>query len=85
MPVRNSFWLDDDQNVAPCWPKPAEQNPKHPAVDSHPGARMFSLERTYLLAQGNDFKTEVAAGTEKGTEASEKTNDKWSHEPGFIS
>jgi hypothetical protein len=44
MPGDNGFWFNDDQDVAPSMPKPAEQNPKYPILDSEPRARMFSLE-----------------------------------------
>jgi len=33
MPGDNGFWFDDDQDVAPCRPKTAEQNPKYPVVN----------------------------------------------------
>ena len=34
MPGDNGFRFDDDQDVAPCWPKPTEQNPKHSILGS---------------------------------------------------
>jgi len=39
----------------------------------------------FLHAQGNDLKTEGAAGTEKSAGTGETAQDKLSHEFGFIS
>jgi hypothetical protein len=44
MPGDNRLWFDNDQDVAPCRPKAAEQDPKHSILDSQPRARLFSLE-----------------------------------------
>ena len=33
MPGNNGFWFNHDQDIAPCRPKTAEQNPKYPIVD----------------------------------------------------
>jgi len=49
MPGDNRFWFDDNQDVAPGRPKPAEKGPKHSILDSEPSARMFSLEYAQLL------------------------------------
>jgi hypothetical protein len=49
MPGDNGFWFDDDQDVAPSRPKPAEQNPKYSILHSQARARMFSLEYAQLL------------------------------------
>jgi hypothetical protein len=84
VPGDNGLWFDDDQDVALCRPKPAEQNPKHPIPDSQQGARIFSLEHAQLLTQGNDLKAEVVAGTEKGAETGEESNEKQNYEFGFI-
>jgi hypothetical protein len=84
MPADNRFWFDDNQDTAPCWPKPAEHNPKHSIPDSEPRARVFLLEYSQLPTQGKDLVAEVVAGTEKGTEAGEEANEKWNHGLGFI-
>ena len=65
MPGDNGFWFNDDQDVAPCRPKTAEQNPKYPILDSQPRARMFSLEYAQLLTEGKDLEAEAVAGTEE--------------------
>jgi len=49
MPGDNRFWFDNDQDVAPCSPKPAQQNPNYPILHSQPRARLFSLEYAQLL------------------------------------
>jgi hypothetical protein len=84
MPGDNGFWFNDDQDVAPRRPKPAEQNPKYPILHSKPGARLFSLEYTQLLTEGKDLEAEVVAGTEECAEAGEESKGKWNHEFRFI-
>ena len=82
MPGNNGFWFDNDQDVVPCRPKAAEQNPKHSILDSQPGARLFSLEYTQLLTEGEDLEAEVVPRTEESVEAVE--DEKWNHGSGFI-
>jgi len=84
MPGDNGFRLDDDQDVPPCGPKAAEQNPKYSVLDSQPRARLFSLDYAQLLTEGKDFEAEVVAGTEESAEAGEEADEKWNHGPGFI-
>ena len=72
MPGDHGFWFDDDQDVAPCRPKTAEQNPEYSILDSQPRARMFSLEYAQLLTEGKDLEAEVVAGTEESAEAGEE-------------
>ena len=84
MPSDNGFWFDNDQDVAPCRPKPAKQNPEPPILDPQARARMFPLEYAQLLTQCKDLDAEVVAGTEKGAEAGEESDAKWNHGPGFI-
>jgi len=66
MPADNRFWLDDDQDSAPCRPKPTEQNPKHPILDSQLRARMFSPEDAQLLTKSKDLETQGVSGTKEG-------------------
>jgi hypothetical protein len=68
MPTYNGFGFDNDKNIAPSRPKPPKQNPKQPIPDSQPRARVLSVKHTHLLTQSKNFKTEIAARTEKGTE-----------------
>jgi arylsulfatase A-like enzyme len=49
MPGDNSFRSDNEQDIAPCRPKTAEQNPKHAILDAQPRTRLFSFEYTQLL------------------------------------
>jgi hypothetical protein len=49
MPGDNGFWFDNDKDISPCRPKPAEQNPKYLILHSQPWARIFSLEYAQLL------------------------------------
>ena len=84
MPGDNGFWFENDQGIAPCRPKPAEQNPEYPILHSQPRARIVSLEHAQLLTEGTDLKTEVVAGTEEAAEAGEKPKGKWHHGTGFI-
>jgi hypothetical protein len=67
MPADNRFWFDDDQDLAPCRPKPTEQNPKCSILDSQPRVMMFSIEDAQLLTKGKDLEAQVVSGTEKGT------------------
>ena len=76
MPGDNGFRFDNDQHVAPCRPKPAQQNPEHPILRSQSRARMFSLEYAQLLAQGKDLEAEIVAGTEESAEAGEEADEK---------
>ncbi|HTY61621.1 MAG TPA: hypothetical protein VMG30_05135, partial [Acidobacteriota bacterium] len=50
-----------------------------------PRARMFSFEHAQLLAKSNNFKSEIASGTEKGTEKYDKTDEIWNHRIRCIS
>jgi hypothetical protein len=84
VPGDNGFRFDNDKNVAPCRPKPAQQNPKHPILHSQSRARMLWFEYAQLLAQGEDFEAEVVAETEESAHAGDEGNEKWDHEPGFI-
>ena len=45
MPAGKRFWLDDGQDIAPCRPKPTEQNPKYSILDSQ-------LRQTHRWPQG---------------------------------
>jgi hypothetical protein len=72
MPGDNGSRFDDDQDVAPCRPKPTQPNPKYPILHSQAGARSFSVKHAHLLAQGNNLKTKIVSRTEKGTEKEEK-------------
>ena len=82
MPGDHGFWFDDNQDVAPCRPKAAEQSPKYSILDSQPRVRLFSLEYTQLLTEGKNLKGEVVARTEECAEAGE--DEKWNHGSGFI-
>jgi hypothetical protein len=53
-------------------------------LDSQPRGRLFSLEYTQLLTEGNDLDAEVVAGTEECAEAGEEVDAKWNHEFGFM-
>jgi hypothetical protein len=81
MPGDNGFRFDDDQDVAPCRPKAAEQNPKDSILGSQPGASSFSFEYAQLLTEGKDLEAEIAAGTEESAEAGEEADEKWNHGP----
>lgn len=84
MPGDHGFWFDDDQGVAPCRPKPAEQNPKYSILDSQARVRMFLLEHAQLLTPSKGLEAEVVAKTEKGADAGEEADEKWDHGTGFI-
>ena len=84
MPGDNGFWLDDDQDVSPCRPEPAEQNPKYSILESQARTRMFSLEYAQLLTEGKDLQAEVVTGTEESVEEGESANEKWNHGSEFI-
>jgi hypothetical protein len=71
MPADHRFRFDNNQDVAPCRPKTAEQSPKYPILDSQPRVRPFSLEHTQLLTEGKNLKGEVAARTEERAKAGE--------------
>ena len=81
---RQQFRFDDDQDVAPCRPDAAEQDPKYSILDSQSRVRLFSLEYAQLLTEGKDLKAEVVARTEECAEAGEEADKKWNHEFGFI-
>jgi hypothetical protein len=72
MPGDHGFWFDDNQDLAPCRPKAAEQDPKDSILDSQPGVRLFSPEDTQLLTQSKDLETEVAARAEESGKASQQ-------------
>jgi hypothetical protein len=74
MPGGNGFRFDDDQDIAPCGPKTAEQNPEYSVFHSKPRARMFSLEYAQLLTEGKDLQAEAVTGTEKGIEEGEEAD-----------
>ena len=76
MPSGNGFRFDDDQDIAPCGPKTAEQNPEYSVFHSKPRARMFSLEYAQLLTEGKDLQAETVTGTEEGIEEGEEADEK---------
>lgn len=80
----NGLWFDDDQDIAPSGPKPAEQYPKQPILDAQLRARILSLEYAELLAQGQDLKAEAVAGTKEGAQEGEEYKRKWHRGLGFI-
>ena len=82
MPADHHFRFDDNQDVAPCRPKAAEQSPKYSILDSQPRVRLLSLEYTQLLTESKNLKGEVVARTEKSAEAGE--DEKWNHGTGLI-
>jgi hypothetical protein len=84
MPDDNGFWSDNDQDITPCRPKTAEQNPKSPILVLKPRMRLFSFEYAQLLTEGKDLEAEAVAGTEEGAEAGEEADEEWNHELGFI-
>ncbi len=84
MPGGNGLWFDDDQDVAPCRPEPAEQYPKQPILDVQPRARILSLEDAYLPAKGQDLQAEAIARTKEGAQGGEERQEKWNHGLGFI-
>ena len=84
MPGDNGFRFDDDQDVAPCRPEAAEQDPKYSILDSQPRVRLFSLEYAQLLTQSKDLEAEVVAGTKRSAEAGERADEKWNHGTGLI-
>ena len=75
MPRDHGFWFDDNQDLAPCKPKAAEQSPEISIPDSQPRARLFSLEYTQLLTEGKNLKSKIVARTEESAEAVE--DEKW--------
>lgn len=79
MPTGNGFRSDNDQDVAPCRPKPAQQDPKYPILHSQPRARPFSLEHAQLLTEGKDLEAEIVAGTKESAEAGKETHEKKGH------
>ena len=84
IPGDHGFWFDDNQDVAPCRPKAAEQSPEYSILDSQPRVRLFSLEYTQLLTESKNLKREVVARTEECAEAGDEADKKWNHEFGFI-
>ena len=75
LPRNNSFWFNDDQDVAPCRAKPTEQNPKDSILGSQLRSRNLSLHYAQLLTEGKDLEAEVVAGTEESAEAGEKADE----------
>ena len=84
MPCDNGFRFDNDQDVAPCRPEAAEQDPKYSILDSQSRVRLFSLEYAQLLTEGKDLEAEVVARTEECAKAGDEGDKKWNHEFGFI-
>jgi len=83
MPADNRLRFDDNQNVSPCRPETAQQNSKHPILDSEPWARVFSLEYSQLLAEDKDLQAEAVTGTEEGVDV-EEADEKRNHRPAFM-
>jgi hypothetical protein len=85
MPGNDGFGFDDDKSISPSWPKLVKQNPKQSVSGLQSRSRTFSVEYAQLLTKGNEFKTEIASGTEKGAEKQEKAGEICEHERVFIS
>jgi hypothetical protein len=73
----HGFWFDDNQDVAPCRPKAAEQSPEYSILDSQPRVRLFSLEYTQLLTESKNLKGEVVARTEESAAAGKDEMESW--------
>ena len=84
MPSDHGLGFDDDQDVVPGRPEPAERYPKQPILDAQPRARILSLQYAELLAKGQDLEAEAVTGTEEGAEGGEETQEKWNHGLGFM-
>ena len=79
MPTGNGSRFDNDQDVSPCRPKPTQQNPKYPILDSQPRSRLFSLEHAQSLTEGKDLEAEIVAGAKESAEAGKEIHEKRSH------
>ena len=84
MPCNDGFWFDHDKSISPSWPKLVKQNPKRSVSGLQSKSRTLSVEYAQLLTKGKEFKTEIAAGTEKGGEKQEKAGEICEHERKFI-
>ena len=84
MPGDNGLWFGDNQDVAPCGPKTAEQNPEYLIPDSQLKTRVFSLEYAQLLTEGKDCQVETVTGMEEGVEEGHDAAEKWNQGPGFM-
>jgi hypothetical protein len=69
----NGFQFDNNQGVAPCRPKPTEQNPKHPLILS--GVRKFRFSMAQLLAHHEVLDGLAATGTEEDAEEREQADE----------
>ncbi len=84
MPRDNGLGFDDDQDVIPRRPEPAEKCPKQPILDAQPRARILSLEDAYVVAKGQDLKAEAVIGTKENAQAVEERKEKRNHGSGLI-
>jgi len=84
MPGNDGFGFDDDKSISPSWSKLVKQNPKQSVPGMQSKSRTLSIECAQLLTKGKEFKTEIAAGTEKGAEKQEKAGEICEHEREFI-
>jgi hypothetical protein len=67
MPRNDRLRFDDNEDITR-----SAENPSYPVLDPQLRARMFSLENTKLLTEGEDLKTEVVTGTKVGAQEAEK-------------
>ena len=79
MPGDNGFWFDNDQDIAPCRPKPAEQNPKHPIRPPKFRPPELSIQNGKLLAK-QVFQREVRTQPEGAWDQREQPQNRQNHD-----
>jgi hypothetical protein len=84
VPTDNRLRLHDDQDFGPAGPSAAEDRPEEPVAGVECWSGPLSFEHGYLLSQGEDFKGEVAATTEKDAHGGEQGEEEFQHEPTLL-
>ena len=81
MPAHDRLRLHHRQHARPFLPATPEAQPEKTIAKAQPGSRIFTLEDSDLLPEGNELQSEVISRAEENTEPREKKQKKPNHGP----
>ena len=84
MPAHHCFRPDDDYNVAPSRPQPAQGSPEEPIKAVYCRSGTFSLEYRNLLTQSKNFKRSIRASAQEDAYRGQKRQYEIQHEAMFY-
>ena len=79
MPTDDCFRLDDDQRILPARPSHPQERPEQPIQRAQRRPGPSPLQDGHLLAQGEDFDSDVSAALEEDAGGGNQAQDEWKH------